>query len=306
MSKLEKKHISVKKFHNLEEFKNCNNLISEEVIEIENFSEQKDISQKDFFFMPNYITYYRETDTVDNILQKLSKNKRKKIKKGFKECEKFEIIKQANVIEETYKEWYQIYLTSIENKEIGIISASKDWATSKLDQCQKVAIFLKNKNKIIAGIVARSYPKNDFLPQRLSISFSAIESNYKHLAINDYLNALFIEFAKELNYEYIFRGKDTNLYGKHLSAGIPVFKTSLGYKIIPLKKEKDILIKFNDLTKFNNIILFFTYSEDKEKLNANLILKEETTEDILNQYKFSFINKLNIYRYEDKQITQIY
>ena len=116
-----------------------------------------------------------------------------------------------------------------------------------------------------------------------------------------------IVFANECGYNYIYRGKDTNLYGKHLSSGIPVFKMSLGYEIIPIKKSTDMLLKFNNLDDFDDPIFFVSYAKNSKKLIANLILKKEpeNIETIIKKYNKPFFLKIRGYNYQNRKLDLV-
>lgn len=304
MSDLKNKFISVKEYNSVQEYKD--EQVKEEIIEILNFTEKEafDLEKKGFFFIPNKIIYIRRTDNFENIIKNLTKNKQKKIRKSIKNIQDLELIKENPVKKETFRGWYkEVYIPFIKSKGLGIIIVDENWCSKNLTKHKTYGIFFKKKGEIIAGIVGKNYKKDDYLPKRLSISLSAIKEEFKHLGINDYLNILMINFAYEQGYTYISRGKDTNLYGKHLSSGIPIFKTSLGYEILPYKKIPNILIKFNNLNNFNNPIFFVSYTKNSDKLIANLILKEDIKN--INDYNKEFFLKLRVFKYEDKKIREI-
>ncbi|MDD5178616.1 MAG: hypothetical protein PHT54_05060, partial [Candidatus Nanoarchaeia archaeon] len=274
----------------------------EEIIEILEFKKEDafEMEEKGFFFMPNKITYIKKTDSIENILNNLTKNKRKKVKKAINKSEGIEIIKERPLKEESFKEWFKLYIENLENKKYPKILATSDWWEKDLNDCEKIGLFLKKDNKIISGIVARSKEK-DLLPRRMSISFSATKEEFKDTGLYDYLNVLAITFANEIGYEHIERGKDTNLYGKHLSTGIPIFKTSLGFEIKAVKDKPDILIKFNSIDEFEDKIFFVSYS-GSDRLIGNLIVKDFNN---IEDYKFDFLEKLKVFRYENKKLVLI-
>ncbi len=300
MSDFKNKHITIKEYETINDYKEKD--IDEELIEILNFTKEEvdEIENKGFFFMPNKVTYARKTATEKEVIENLSKNKRKKIRKALKSD--FEIIQEEEVSEENYKEWYKnIHLPTLEKKEIGILTASEDWAEKDLERCEKIGIFAKNNGKIIAGIVARSFKETKNFPKRFSISYSGVSPEFKPTGINELLNVLIIGLVNKKGYEWIYRGMDTNLYGKHLSAGLPIFKTALNYEIIPRKAQ--ILIKFNNLKDFDDTIFFLSFSKDSDKMIGNLIIKDESIS--FKEYEFPFLEKLRVYRYQNKTLTQI-
>lgn len=307
VSNLDTKHLSVKRFTSMEEYNSFKDEIVEEIVEIENFNE-KDGKVENFILAPNYITYIRKTAREENIISELSKNKRKKLKKGIKEIEDkgIEFFYETPVSKETFEEWFNLYKKNLSEKDLGIVIAKDNWFETSLDKCQKIGVFFKKDNKLIAGILGRSYDEKNDLPKRFSISFSSIETEYKKLGVNEYLNLKIIEIANKEDYEYISRGKDTNFYGKHLSCGIPIFKTSLGYKAIPLKSNPEMLIKINNLDNFKDKVIIYSYKDNviSNKLIGNVILKDKS-DTSYNEYKFNFLEELKVYYYENKKLQLI-
>lgn len=304
MSDLSKKYISVKEYDSVSDYKD--EKVKEEVIEILNFTPEEafEMEKKGFFFMPNKITYIRKTATAEDVIKNLRRNKRKKIYKAIRYIKDLELVKEKTITKESFKEWYhQVYIPNLESKKIGILLVKETWWDEFTNGCKKLGIFFKKNGKIIAGIVARSHPKDKHLPRRISISLSATKKEFKNKGINDYLNILMIDFANEMGYDYLARGKDTNLYGKHLSAGLPVFKTALGYEIKPFKKDPDMLIKFNNLEKFEDVMFFVSYAKNSDKLIGNLILKKDV--ECVEDYNKPFFLKLRIFKYENKGLNLI-
>ncbi|MBU2634101.1 MAG: hypothetical protein KJ674_02550 [Nanoarchaeota archaeon] len=301
MSDLKNKFLSVKEYNSIKEYKE--EKLNEEIIEILNFTKEEAyyLEKKGFFYMPNKIIYLRKTENTQNIIQKLSKNKRNKLKKYFKNIKDLEIIKENTINKETFREWYYLYKENINFKKLGLTLIDQDWIIKNKNTS---GIFLKKQGELIGGIICKNCKEDNYLPKRMSISWSALKEGFRNLGLHDCLIILMIDFSYELNYNYISLGKDTNIYGKHLSPGIPLFKTSLGYEIFPYKKHQNILIKFNNLDNFDNLIFFLSYLKDQDELIANLILKEKTQN--IDYYNKTFLKKLRVFKYENKEIIHHY
>jgi len=277
VSNLDSKNYYVKHFNNFDDYLNCkDSVFDEEIIEIDNFSDDDIFNSKTegFLYIPNYIQYMRRSASFDEILSEMSKNKIKKIKKGKKEIERFKILIEENLTKNSFEDFYKLYLKRVDEKENGIVSCRENWFEIDIEKSKKIGIFVYDCEKLIAGIVARSFNAGEILPRRMSISYSALDSEYRNLGINDYLNVLMIDLVNKLGFEYVFRGMDTNLYGKHLNVGIPVFKRSFGYKIVENKLKPRVLIKFNNLENFSDEIKFFSFDES-ENLVENIIENEK-------------------------------
>lgn len=302
MSDLKEKFVSVKEYPSAKEY--IEERILEEVIEIRKFTKDEAfrMEEKGFFFMPNKITYFRKAAGDEcEILGALSRNKRKKMKKAIRNSSDFEFVYENPLTEKTYLDWYdKVYVPNIGLKKHGRIIAARDWQKKSNESSRKIGVFFKKKGDVVSGIVAKSIQENSVLPKRMSISYSSGTEDVMHLGLMDCLNVKMIIFAKECGYDYIFRGKDTNLYGKHLGSGIPVFKTSLGYEIMPLKSEADMLIKFNDLSGFEDTIFFVSYTKNSEKLIGNLIFKKEP--ENVEEYKKPFLSMLRVFRYTNRKL----
>lgn len=312
MSNLESKFISLLKFNSQKDYLEYdfskNTVDTIEMIEIENFDinliEEFKV-KNNFFLIPNYVTYLRETQSFDFIIESLSKNKKKKIRKVLKifeevkEEKNLKIIIEEQVSQELFDKWFNLYIQCLSEKERGILLLNKKWPTIDIDKCTKMGVFVLQGDRVIGGIIGRSFKKNSWIDRRFSISYSAIDKDFKSIGINDYINLLMIELAYKHNFKYISRGKDTNLYGKHLSSGIPIFKCSLGYKIIPYKSEPTILVRFNDLSYFNFPIFFTSYSNEDKQFNsliANLIIGDTINIDF-SLYKLQGCKCLRVYKY---------
>jgi hypothetical protein len=108
-----------------------------------------------------------------------------------------------------------------------------------------------------------------------------------------------IDYARELGFDLIHRGRDTNLYGKHLSIGIPVFKISFGFDIKPDSKSGDMLIKPNNLSGFRGSAYFLSYG--KGGLVGNLIIKEGDEPDA-RDYLCQSVKQIRIYEQTDHSL----
>lgn len=298
MSNLEEKAIKVRKFRTLEDYEDFSENISEEVIEIEEFDAHCNLEENGFFRIPNYITYNLKSSNFDEFMASLGKNKKKKLKRGIAQAQDLKLVKEEKVSKENFEKWYELYKKSISEKDLGILAVKEDWLEKNGRSLQKVGVYVFEGEKMVGGILAKGLAEDNVLPKRLSISFSAIEKEYKSKAIGEFLNATIIDFAKELGYPHVTRGRDTNLYGKHLSTGIPVFKTSLGFEMLPYKRKPDILIRFNSIDGFKSKVFFVSY--DKQGIRGNLILKDK--DENPKEFLFDFLTELRVY---DKEMNLI-
>jgi len=229
----------------------------------------KDYLKKGYFYKPYKITYQLKVpESEDDYLSSLKRNKRKRILKAKRDCEHISIEKQEKLKKESFDEWYDIYETNIESKEKGRVFADREWFDRNGHKMGGIFAFDK---KIVGGILFTK--KKDGL---VSISFSSTKKEYLKLGLNDLLNEKMVMFASKLGFSTIERGMDKNLYGHHLSPGLFVFKTSLGFRPVP--KKDNVLMKINDFSKFGDEIFFIDY--DGDSLRGNLIVKDEVHTEI--------------------------
>jgi len=225
--------------------------------------------KKGYFYKPYKITYQLKVpESEEQYLSMLKRNKRKRILKAKRDCEHIQIERQEQLKKEYFDEWYDIYEINIESKEKGRVFADRQWYDRNGHKMG--GIFAMDKG-IVGGILFTK--KKDGL---VSISFSSTKKDYLKLGLNDLLNEQMIMFAKELGFETIERGMDKNLYGHHLSPGLFVFKTSLGFR--PVSKKDKVLMRINDFSKFGDDIFFVDYEGDS--LRGNLIITEEEHTEI--------------------------
>lgn len=258
---------------------------SAHILNIKENDIQKDVLDKNNIFeIPNYLTYMQESSNFDDVLANLEKSKRKKIVKFKKNFEKdYEFVFQEQVSQKDYEEWYEnVYSKSINNKDKGVIWAKKDWWANT--EKQKLALFVKQKGSICAGIVGIFFKFKSNDKGRFSISYSGILRNSTSTGLGEFINVLLIDKLKSMSCEIITRGRDMNFYGWHLNLGLPVFKKSLGFEISDFQKYGKSFIKINNLTDFQDVCLFFSYKQDE--LVANYIIKKlEDKEEVIKKYK---------------------
>lgn len=300
MSNLDTKYLTVKKYASYKDYLADSAGVDKEIIEILNFDTGiiKKARSEGFFFMPNYISYIRKTNSFESVLKGLSKNKRKKIRKArdaFESDDSLKIITEKHVSEDSFKEWYNnIYLKNLDEKDYAILIANESWYKEDLDKAQKAGMFVSRNGKIIGGIVGKSFVAGTQFPERMSISYSAFLKDFSQSGFNDYLNACFIDFVYKMGYDWVSRGQDTNFYAKHLSPGIAVFKSALRYEIFPNKNKGDILIKINDFDNLRKEIFFVSYNENLE-LEGNLIFKTNPDAGKVKMYHNEALKRMNVY-----------
>ncbi len=302
MSDLKDKGFSVREAGSLKEAEGPH---PEDITEVMKFTREEAFGagKRGFFFVPNKITYSRSTAGLEEVLAGLSRNKRKRIRRAVREFGGLEFVAERPITQESYGEWYsKLYVPGMESKSRGIVIAKSDWWKSERGG-EKFGLFFRKGGEMVAGIMARSFRRDSTLPERFSISFSAVREDFRRTGINDYLNALAIDYAKKCGYGHIFRGRDTNLYGLHLSAGIPVYKISLGFDINPDTKSPDILIRLNRPGNLDTIF-FVSYKRDMS-LCGNLITSGEVSSQEAGEYLCRTVREVRVFRKDGNEIRLV-
>jgi len=279
--------LKVEKESNIDYIKQKIKALSNEVDIIDIINPTKEIrkSFNDFYYRPLKISYIMKTpSSLDDFLTSLKRNRRKRILKCFRECEKHGItIKKEKILsKENFDTFFEIYKNNMEEKERGIVILERDWYNKRKDIA--CGVFAVKDKKIIGGILLTKKKAT------VSFCFSSADKAYFDIGINDFLNVNAIEFTIELGYKYIIRGQDTNLYGHHLSPGLYLFKKSLGFCIQPRKKQGFALTKIVNFDKFGDVIFFISTKDNKVEGNLFIKDKDINTED----YNADFLEKLNI------------
>lgn len=279
--------LKVEKEKNIDYIKQKLKKLSKEIDVIDIINPNKKIRKefRDFCYRPLKISYIMKTPkSLDIYLASLKRNRRKRILKSFRECEKqgISILKEKELTKESFDLFLKIYKNNLTEKERGIIILKKDWYHKRKDIA--CGVFAKRHNKIIGGILLAKR-KNT-----VSFCFSSSEKKYFDIGINDYLNINAIMFVKELEYSYIIRGQDTNMYGHHLSPGLYLFKKSLGFQIQPRKKQGFALTKIVNFDNFGDTIFFVSCKNNDLEGNLFVKNKEVKTE----AFNADFLEKLNI------------
>ena len=303
MSDLKDKGFSVREIESLKA-DGCS--YAEDIVEVMRFTREEafESGKTGFFFMPNKITYSRPTASLEDVLEGLGRSKRKRIRKAMNSLGDLEFVTERPITQESYTEWHRkLYVPGMESRSRGLVIARPDWWKAGKPGSERFGLFFRKNGEIVAGIMARSFRKDGLLPERFSISFSAVREDLRRTGINDYLNALTIDYARKCGYGYISRGRDTNLYGLHLSAGIPVYKISLGFDINPDRKSPDILIRFNRPENLDTIF-FVSYNRDMS-LCGNLIAAGKVSRQEAGEYMCGTVKEIRVFRKTGNEIRLV-
>jgi hypothetical protein len=238
---------------------------------------------RDFYYRPLKISYVMKTwPAVDDYLVSLKRNRRKRILKSLRECEqqRLSIVKEAPLKKGSFRQFLKLYKKKIQQKPHGLLLLTPDWLASRKETA--AGIFAKIDTALAGGILLNRKENH------ISICYSASDADYYKYGINDYLNVNAISFAKELGFDKIMRGQDTNLYGHHLSPGLFLFKKSLGFAVEP--RPGYALTKILNFDKFGDVIFFISVKNNK--LEGNLFFKKINAKS--DEFKADFLERLNV------------
>lgn len=264
-------------------------------IDVVNIVDSKKV-HKGFFHRPLKIRYVMEVPKdKDSYLASIKRNKRKRILRAFRDCKEqdIEIIKEEVLTEESFKDWFELYKESLGKKKRGIVRINENWVAEKKGLA--VGIFARKDKELIGGILLKKIPDKN----RMSICYSTIKKEFTKYSVNEYLNFEALMLSSRLGFKTINRGKDTNLYGHHLSPGLFLFKKEFGFGVEPVKMRGDVLTKIVNYDKFEDKIFFFSYG--KKGLIGNLILKKEVDSS---EFEADFLERLDVYLIKNNKLVK--
>ncbi|PIO03704.1 hypothetical protein COT48_03730 [Candidatus Woesearchaeota archaeon CG08_land_8_20_14_0_20_47_9] len=256
-----------------------------------------------YFYRPNKVTYKMDVPFSESeYISKLKKNKRKTIKKAVKRCREcgISILKEPQLSEVSYRGWLDVYTENINGKKRGIIRTGLERYYRSKDMM--AGIFAVKDNHIIGGIILRRKHLRSGL-RKISFSFASSRKEYFKKGVNELLNLKAVLFARELGYDHLERGMDSNLYGHYLSPGLYLFKKSFGFRITPKNRFGEVLTTITNYAPFQDIIFFV--SHNKEKPEGNLILKNDIDSTRIAEFVSKYLERLNVYKVEDNTIRKV-
>lgn len=239
------------------------NIINPDKVMLEKF--------KDFIYRPLKITYVLDIIDINSYLKGLTRKRRKWIYRARRAFKDFKLVKEERVSEESFKEWFKIYRENLGRMDKGVERISEE----KFRKKRMAGIFLKKDNEMLGGVLLTKKKK------AISISFIASREEFFKENINEFLYFNVILFARELNYNRVEMGIESNLYGHHLSTGLYLFKKSLGFRVEAKEKYGWALTKINNFDKFSDVFMIgfdnglvgylFKKSVDEERFKADFL-----------------------------------
>lgn len=170
---------------------------------------------------------------------------------------------------DNFQEWLQIYTKHIGEKEHANFAIDETWLKEKQQNKKDIVGLLMYKHGTLIGGNICTLQKD-----KLSIGFGIVKhSKNLNWNLGALLDFLTIKFGVEKGYKIVSFGRDTNLYGLHLSAGLFSYKSRLGLTPEPVEKTGWVTTKFLNYDKFTDPIVFV--EERNSKLNLQVLFRNE-------------------------------
>ena len=185
-----------------------------------------------FYYKPQWITWSRSALSRDAFLASLKSKERSRIKTKLKNSGDRITVEYAPLTVADFLRWHTIYAEDMQKKERGRVALSATWAEEKgadLKRYQRLFFRDSASQELIGGVILRPHAKDKVL----QAPFAAYRDKYKNydMPLRSFIEVM--EHAVNLKYSRISYGRDTNLYGHHLSIGLMEYKASLGFEPAP-------------------------------------------------------------------------
>lgn len=260
------------------------------ILNIDDLQELKSIKLQDFdlinvnssnlksgFLRYQKITWRLKIDNPDPFTYILSKKERHKIRRLLKGAD-FQVMIVEPLTENIFRSWFTIYQQMIGSKQRGKLFIGQDWLKKKEQEKKFTAgIFVYQRGILKGGSLIIELKKEACL----SIAYSAFarESGDYH-SFRSLVEYTFLKYGIENGYRKLGHGKDTNLYGMHLTTGLFEFKSRYGYKPQSFSRLPLVTTFFINKEKFFGEILFLYFNQGKQEL---MLLSDKDEAEILPQ-----------------------
>jgi len=225
----------------------------------------------------------------------LDRKKRKKLFHNAKQADKLgiKVVLENDLKQESFIKWFEIYQKQTEEKSLGRLAISQKWLAERQEKGEKVGgILVYQGDNMLGGLLFKKFLKKN----RLSVSYRAyIRKNGLELGIGGLLEYYLLYFISGMGFKTITRGRDTNLYGHHLSPGLFHFKRSYGFFPWINPEFEDIEISscaFISFDKFPHDNILFLTGEQLD-LTLHIIYRDQLPD--IKLYEAVSIKKVEIY-----------
>jgi hypothetical protein len=213
----------------------------------------------------------------------------------------YEFIEDTGATDEYINRFVEFYKEKMAAKERGrpalVAAIEKGYNNNALEfiRDDHLGLYLidKKTNKMLGGVIAKKFK------DRYSISYEATVTNRDMAATNEKcLRNLSFYFLQDMikrsaakGWTRLGAGRDTNLYGHHLTSGLMQGKVRVGFMPKLVDKQRE-LIKIVNYDNFNLPVFFFSLGL-KGGLESTLIIGKDM-EDQVDGFK-KIADKLNVY-----------
>lgn len=211
------------------------------------------------FVRPQKISWRAHLDNLSDPIQVV---KSKKLRKSLAKWERqlssvgLTVSVSQDLTDEEFEEFLVLYRKLVGQKQRANIALSSSWLEKKREQGKNVgAIFVYKGEKLLGGNLV-------IFGQKWLIVGYGVARKIENLNLGALLDYLTIKYGSEKGYKTVSFGRDTNLYGFHLSTGLFSYKARLGLTPEPNKKAGVVTTKFLSFEKFDERVLFLTTTSE--------------------------------------------
>lgn len=214
---------------------------------------------------PEKIIFEIDVINFDDYINNFESSKRSSILKRIRDCESSYAIEfQQEINIDDFNTWLLGYKRFISTLTDGRDRIDPNWFSEKASQ--HIGAFIKDRlsNEIVGGGLIKVFG------MKLSLSYAYYEEDLKKKGGSTYLLMELFKYAGKNNFSKISLGRDSNLFGGHLSTGLLDYKLSWHSKPSISDKIKISYIKVNENSKKR--FKYYTLNDRNELvLNQNNI-----------------------------------
>lgn len=241
------------------------------------------------FVRPTKITWRAYLTNINDPFDVIKSDKLKKnIKKWTNELPNVGIVVtvEDDLKPDLFKKWLTIYRNEIGRKKRANIAIDEDWLVKKKKKGKKVGGVFVYKDAVLFG-------GNVFVDDgtKLSVGYGVVKlPGSLKINLAAVIDFKCLEYGLSKSYPFVSFGKDTNLYGFHLSAGLFSYKSRLGLTCEPAEKYGYVTTKFVNYAKFDDTIIFLT----KPKSESELTILYKSHVPVEKEYMANGISRINL------------
>jgi hypothetical protein len=212
-----------------------------------------------WFHKPRHVTWRVDAPpTLDAHLARFGRDARRKIRRVLRETPRrfrFEVDRDGR----RAAEFAELYRRVVAGRPRGIdrLAASRPGGAW-------IGFHLFDGGALVAGLLARRFRGH------LSAAFGAFSPELRRHELEHFLILQALRAAIELGKPAMSLGRDTNLYGHHLSLRLPAYKLRIGFRPAPDEAGGRELLRIARMDRFERGAFFYSFDEGGGGLRGEL------------------------------------